>query len=251
MYKRQLDVGLVTELMSRGGLDAVIRKHGAAMSTSLKLKLVLDTAKGLSYLHSCQPPIIHRDMKPSNVLVSADFTAKIADLGLSTFRAKSNNRQMTMNVGTPVYTAPEVLASDDYTETCDVYSFGVLMIEAVACEPVYSQPEFADMPTATILYRVVHQGLTPPIPEAFDPSIRQLISECFQSPALRPSFPEIVLRLQRLMLAYPPPAYNRAAGSNSDTDYSSGSSRSGSSRSGGFRSVSGNSSLSSSSSSLH
>ena len=220
-----LEVGLVTELMARGGLDRVIRKLGPGMSLSMKLRILLDTALGMGYLHSCQPAIIHRDLKPSNILLNANFVGKIADLGLSTFRAKTSNRQMTMNVGTPVYTAPEVLASDTYTETCDVYSFGAVMIEVISCQAIYSQDEFTEMPTSSILFRVVHQNLRPPIPD-MDPSIRQLISECFQEPRLRPRFSEIILRLERLLLAYPPPLFSSTFIPSSDSDYYSASSSS-------------------------
>ena len=88
----------------------------------------------MAYLHSLNPPIIHRDLKSHNLLVSDSWIVKITDFGLSRVKSFST---MTA-AGTPQWSAPEVIRQDIYTEKADVYSFGVIIFELLAREIPYS-----------------------------------------------------------------------------------------------------------------
>lgn len=93
-------------------------------------KLFVDTAKGLQYLHAFKPPILHRDLKSSNVLVDLDREpplAKISDFGLSIILHQAGHRR----AGTRKYMAPEVIRQDAYGTPADIFSFGVLVDEGL------------------------------------------------------------------------------------------------------------------------
>ena len=113
---------LVMELMERGSLSDCLRNHPTEFAwAELGQKILYDAAKGLVYLHSFSPPIAHFDIKPLNVLISADNTAKLADVGLT----RQMMSTVTMPQGwTPNYAAPEVLQRIGANEKSDIYSFG-------------------------------------------------------------------------------------------------------------------------------
>lgn len=77
------------------------------------------TARGMCYLHSGNPPVLHRDLKSANILLDESYTAKLADFGLS--RLKAVRSGMTGNCGTVQWMAPEVLSNEDYAEPADVF----------------------------------------------------------------------------------------------------------------------------------
>ena len=113
---------LVMELMERGSLHDCLRDRPEEFAwAQLGQKILCDAAKGLVYLHSFSPPIAHFDIKPLNVLISADNTGKLADVGLT----RQMMATVTMPQGwTPNYAAPEVLQRLGANEKADIYSFG-------------------------------------------------------------------------------------------------------------------------------
>ncbi|OQR86448.1 protein kinase [Achlya hypogyna] len=110
-------------------------KHEMTGLGTSKTTLAADVADALSYLHSFQPTIIHRDLKSKNVLLSATWSAQLNDFGYS--RVTSQDELMTMNVGTIAWIAPEIITGGRYTESADIYSFGVLMSELDTLEVPY------------------------------------------------------------------------------------------------------------------
>ncbi|CAI9280756.1 unnamed protein product [Lactuca saligna] len=136
---------LVYEFMSNGSLDQWIyygdRKQ--VLPWISRKKIILDIAKGLTYLHEdCRQKIIHLDIKPQNILLDADFNAKVSDFGLSKLIDRDQSQVMTTMRGTPGYLAPEWLSSI-ITEKVDVYSFGILLLEILCGRKIFdrSQPE--------------------------------------------------------------------------------------------------------------
>jgi len=102
-----------------------------------RVQIVLEAAQGLDYLHNgCSPPIIHRDVKSSNILLGRNLQAKIADMGLS--RSYLSDTQTHISVtaaGTAGYIDPEYYLTGRLNESSDVYSFGIVLLEAAIGEP--------------------------------------------------------------------------------------------------------------------
>ncbi|KAL6660085.1 hypothetical protein ACP70R_002207 [Stipagrostis hirtigluma subsp. patula] len=131
---------LVYEFMPCGTLrDCLAGKTGLHLDWKKRLRVALGAARGLAYLHElADPPIIHRDVKSSNILMDEHLTAKVADFGLSKLVSDSERGHVSTQVkGTLGYLDPEYYMSQQLTEKSDVYSFGVVMLELiVAKQPI-------------------------------------------------------------------------------------------------------------------
>ncbi|KAK9198342.1 hypothetical protein WN944_013526 [Citrus x changshan-huyou] len=102
---------------------------------SLRVRISLEIARGLLYLHGeCNVPIIHCDIKPQNILLDQDFTAKISDFGLSKLLLSDQSRTRTMIRGTRGYVAPEWFKNVPVSAKVDVYSFDVVLLKIICCK---------------------------------------------------------------------------------------------------------------------
>ncbi|XVF75114.1 hypothetical protein PTKIN_Ptkin13bG0161900 [Pterospermum kingtungense] len=125
---------LIYEYVPNGPLsDSLSGKSGITLDWARRLKIALGAAKGLAYLHElASPPIIHRDIKSTNILLDEYLNAKVADFGLSKPIGDSERGHVTTQVkGTMGYLDPEYYMTQLLTEKSDVYSFGVLMLEII------------------------------------------------------------------------------------------------------------------------
>ncbi|CAI9770179.1 unnamed protein product [Fraxinus pennsylvanica] len=128
---------LVYEYISNGTLrDCLSGKIEFKLDWSRRLKIALDAARGLSYLHElANPPIIHRDIKSNNILLDDHFNAKVADFGLSKLVGDTGKGYVTTQVkGTLGYMDPEYYMTQQLTEKSDVYSFGVVLLELITAK---------------------------------------------------------------------------------------------------------------------
>ncbi|KAJ1422960.1 Serine/threonine-protein kinase, active site [Sesbania bispinosa] len=128
---------LVYEFMSNGTLrDHLSVTSKEPLSFAMRLKIALGAAKGLAYLHTeADPPIFHRDVKASNILLDPKFSAKVADFGLSRLAPVPDiegivpGHVSTVVKGTPGYLDPEYFLTHKLTDKSDVYSLGVVFLE--------------------------------------------------------------------------------------------------------------------------
>ncbi|XP_010442449.2 PREDICTED: probable leucine-rich repeat receptor-like protein kinase At5g49770 [Camelina sativa] len=128
---------LVYEYIPNGSLrDSLSGKNGIRLDWTRRLRIALGSGKGLAYLHElADPPIIHRDVKSSNILLDESLAAKVADFGLSQLVEEAEKASVTAQVkGTMGYLDPEYFMTSQLTEKSDVYGFGVMMLELLTGE---------------------------------------------------------------------------------------------------------------------
>ncbi|KAL5575496.1 hypothetical protein UlMin_017195 [Ulmus minor] len=125
------NMALFYEYMTNGDLDSHISAY--ILNWERRLQIALDSAQGLEYLHNgCRPPIVHRDVKTTNILLTENFHAKLADFGLSkAFPTDGGTHVSTIVAGTPGYLDPEYTQTSRLTEKSDVYSFGVVLLQII------------------------------------------------------------------------------------------------------------------------
>ncbi|KAM5583221.1 putative serine/threonine-protein kinase-like protein CCR3 [Rosa sericea] len=153
---------LVYEYMSNGSLhDHLHNKKNVEKSSSIvnswkmRMRIALDAARGIEYLHTyAVPPIIHRDIKSSNILLDADMTARVSDFGLSLLGPASDQEVMSSKaVGTVGYIDPEYFVLNVLTAKSDVYGFGVVLLELLTGKrAVFSDSEEGTGPIGVVDY---------------------------------------------------------------------------------------------------
>ncbi|CDY39524.1 BnaC04g15230D [Brassica napus] len=134
------NLALIYEYMPNGGLKQHLSgKHGRfSLSWENRVRIAVDAALGLEYLHTgCKPPIVHRDIKSTNILLDQHFQAKLADFGLSrSFPTGNETHVSTVVAGTPGYLDPEYYQTNWLTEKSDIYSFGIVLLELISNRPI-------------------------------------------------------------------------------------------------------------------
>jgi len=133
-------LALIYEYMANGDLreNMLGKRGGNVLTWENRMQIAVEAAQGLEYLHNgCRPPMVHRDVKTTNILLNERSGAKLADFGLSrSFPLDGESNVMTVVAGTPGYLDPEYYRTNWLSETSDVYSFGVVLLEIVTNQPV-------------------------------------------------------------------------------------------------------------------
>ncbi|XP_034211326.1 wall-associated receptor kinase 2-like [Prunus dulcis] len=233
---------LVYEFIAHGTLyEHIHRKNNKAtspLSLPLRLKIASDTAEALAYLHySTSTPIIHRDVKATNILLDENYTAKVSDFGASRLVPdQDENKLSTFVQGTVGYLDPEYLQSNILTEKSDVYSFGVVLVELLTSQRAFcfEKPE-AERSLAKVFVSLLDsdrlgQILDDEIVEGhFErvTKVADLAKRCLRLRGEeRPSMKEVAAELDRLvptMELYPSGGKPDFPRTHKDTDYLLGS----------------------------
>ncbi|CAK9795460.1 Serine/threonine-protein kinase WNK3 [Anthophora plagiata] len=169
---RRKYIVLVTELMTSGTLKTYLRRFKRINPKVVK-SWCRQILKGLSFLHSRSPPIIHRDLKCDNIFITGTTgSVKIGDLGLATLKNRSFAKSV---IGTPEFMAPEMY-EEHYDESVDVYAFGMCMLEMATSEYPYSE-----CTGPAQIYKRVVSGVKP---QSYDkvenPEVREIIEMCIR-----------------------------------------------------------------------
>ncbi|XP_057678562.1 mitogen-activated protein kinase kinase kinase 7 isoform X2 [Corythoichthys intestinalis] len=193
-------VCLVMEYAEGGSLYNVL--HGAeplpCYSASHAMSWCLQCSQGVAYLHGMKPKaLIHRDLKPPNLLLVAGGTVlKICDFGT----ACDIQTHMTNNKGSAAWMAPEVFEGSNYSEKCDVFSWGIILWEVVTRRKPFDE---IGGPAFRIMW-AVHNGTRPPLIKTLPKPIENLMTRCWsKDPSQRPSMEEIVKIMTYLMQYFP------------------------------------------------
>ncbi|TMW58370.1 hypothetical protein Poli38472_009929 [Pythium oligandrum] len=196
------DIAMVMEYLPNGDLSSLLKRQRdrpevfhwfSSLLLPSKSQLALDVLEAVGYLHSFTPPIIHRDLKAKNVLLSESYEAKLGDFGVST---EWRPDTMTAGVGTMAWIAPEVLQGERYTEKADMYSFGVFLTELDTC----SKP-FDGVLNAVIVLKVTNGEERPAFGPGCPETIQDLGIRCLSSnPEDRPSAMMAHHHLKKLLI---------------------------------------------------
>jgi hypothetical protein len=181
------DLSLITEFCSLGDLRSYLLKR-SPVDPFIKVSFALQVAEGLHYLHSQTPPIVHRDLKCTNILITEDLQVKLSDFGLSnTDNAKSTNRLGTLN-----WLAPEVLrGTAKYTTQADIYSIAMCIYEIAAD----GKSPYAEMMPLQIV-RAIDEGEKPAVPQNCSPVFERIMTMCWSDePEQRMSLTQIIEEL--------------------------------------------------------
>ncbi|XP_076899014.1 putative serine/threonine-protein kinase SIS8 isoform X2 [Bidens hawaiensis] len=190
---RPPNLSILTEFLPRGSLFKLLHRSNVQLDERRRMRMALDVAKGMNYLHTSNPIIVHRDLKTPNLLVDKNWVVKVCDFGMS--RMKHHTFLSSKSTaGTPEWMAPEVLRNEPSNEKCDVYSFGVILWELATLRIPWTE-----MNSMQVVGAVGFQYRHLDIPEQVDPVAAQIITDCWHlEPQCRPSFKEIISRLRTL-----------------------------------------------------
>ncbi|GMI75941.1 hypothetical protein HRI_001263400 [Hibiscus trionum] len=177
-------VNMITELFTSGSLRIYRKKHKHVDTKAIK-NWARQILRGLVYLHSHVPPIIHRDLKCDNIFVNGNNgEIKIGDLGLAIVMQQPTARSV---IGTPEFMAPE-LYEEEYNELIDVYSFGMCMLEMVTFEYPYNECK-----NPAQIYKKVMSGVKPAsLSKVAEPQIKEFIEKCLVRASERLSAKELL-----------------------------------------------------------
>ncbi|XP_072983153.1 probable serine/threonine-protein kinase SIS8 isoform X2 [Typha latifolia] len=190
---RPPNLSILTEFLPRGSLYRLLHRPNVQLDEKRRLKMALDVAKGMNYLHTSHPTIVHRDLKTPNLLVDKNWVVKVCDFGLSRLQHHTFLSSKS-TAGTPEWMAPEVLRNEPSNEKCDVYSFGVILWELATLRMPWS-----GLNPMQVVGAVGFQNRRLDIPKEVDPMVAKIISDCWESePNKRPSFAQLMSPLKQL-----------------------------------------------------
>ncbi|KAL9372725.1 hypothetical protein Peur_034969 [Populus x canadensis] len=165
------NINFITEIFTSGTLRQYRQKHKHVGLRALK-KWSRQILEGLLYLHSHDPPVIHRDLKCDNIFVNGNQgEVKIGDLGLAAILQQARSAHSV--IGTPEFMAPE-LYEEEYNELVDIYAFGMCLLELVTVEYPY-----VECTNAAQIYKKVTSGIKPAsLAKVKDPAVKAFIEKC-------------------------------------------------------------------------
>ncbi|XP_073129762.1 probable serine/threonine-protein kinase PBL3 [Henckelia pumila] len=205
---------LVYEFMPRGSLDNHLFRRGSQpLSWATRIKVAIGAGRGLCFLHEeAVGQVIHRDFKPSNILLDGEFNAKLSDFGLARPGPKEGNTHTSTEVrGTRGYAAPEYVATGKLSTKCDVYSFGVVLLELLSGQRAldnknqdgveldlveWGKPYLANKRK---LFRIMDPKLEGQYTQEAAFSVASITLQCLCThPKLRPRMTEVLYTLENL-----------------------------------------------------
>ncbi|XP_074572663.1 putative serine/threonine-protein kinase PBL16 [Curcuma longa] len=205
---------LIYEFMPRGSVESnLFSVVLLPLPWSIRMKIALEAAKGLAFLHEAEKPVIFRDFKTSNILLDQDYNAKLSDFGLAKDGPVGDKSHVsTRIIGTYGYAAPEYIMTGHLTAMSDVYSFGVVLLELLTGRKSLDKSRPARQQTLTDwaaplltqkkkVLEIVDQRLGGDYPEKAVQKTAMLAYHCLnRNPKARPLMRDIVESLEPLLI---------------------------------------------------
>ncbi|KAJ8441317.1 hypothetical protein Cgig2_024829 [Carnegiea gigantea] len=203
---------LVYELLPKGSLENHLFRRGPQpLPWATRIKVAIGAARGLSFLHDAESQVIYRDFKASNILLDADFNAKLSDFGLAKAGPTGDRTHVsTQVIGTQGYAAPEYVATGRLSAKSDVYSYGVVLLElltgrrALDKSRVSAEQSLADWAKPSLddkrkLLRIMDTKLEGQYPQKAAFTVATLALQCLNpEPRSRPKVSEVLQELEKL-----------------------------------------------------
>ena len=195
---------ILSEFLRSGSVADVLAKlpAGEALPRRVAGRWALDMAQGLRYLHEHKPqPVVHRDLKPQNLLVDGSGHVKISDFGLakvvdSLKMQSTEGYKMTGETGSYRYMAPEVFRHEPYNQKVDVYAFGMILFQLTSADGL---PPFAGLGAVPAAEAMSLRHERPALDVKLDARLRQLIAACWHPDAAsRPDAAECCRQLEAI-----------------------------------------------------
>ena len=194
------NVTILMKYIENGSLKHLIELESKSQSpheydNTAKQIILCGIAHGMMTLHSRR--ILHRDLKPDNVLIDSNYHPYITDFGLSKFLDPDNSKSQSMSgCGTIFYMAPEIFEDVHYGPKTDVYAFGILMYEVFSGQPAYAEELTKKKFNAYKFQTRIMNGERPEIDSRIKESFQELIQRCWSSNVReRPTFQELFTKL--------------------------------------------------------
>ncbi|XP_027353509.1 probable LRR receptor-like serine/threonine-protein kinase At1g06840 isoform X2 [Abrus precatorius] len=210
---------LVYEFMPNGTLRDWIsgkrKKTKDGLNFGMRLRIAMGAAKGILYLHTeANPPIFHRDIKASNILLDSKFTAKVADFGLSRLvpyldeEGTAPKYVSTVVKGTPGYLDPEYLLTHKLTDKCDVYSLGIVFLELLTgMQPISHGKNIVREVNVAYqsgqIYSIIDNSMGFYSSDCLEKFLTLALSCCQDNPEERPSMLDVVRELEDIIAMLP------------------------------------------------
>ncbi|XP_047941924.1 probable LRR receptor-like serine/threonine-protein kinase At1g06840 isoform X3 [Salvia hispanica] len=207
---------LAYEFVPNGTLrDHLSGKFKAPLNFAMRVRTALDAARGILYLHTeANPPIFHRDIKSSNILMDSKYSAKVADFGLSKlapvseFDGNAPGHVSTVVKGTPGYLDPEYFLTHKLTDKSDVYSLGVVFLELLTgMHPIYHGKnivrEVNIAYNSGIVFSVIDERMGSYPSECVQKFVNLALKCCKDDPDERPSMAQVVRELDNIWMMMP------------------------------------------------
>lgn len=201
---------IITEFCAGGCcFELLHNSEEIELTWSQQMKMCMDTALAIDYLHKFNPQIIHRDLKSLNLLLARPVTSsdnvplvKVSDFGLSRMKDSAPDAEwgrMTIAAGTCHWMAPEVYTGSTYDEKVDVYSYAMILFEIICREIPFEEEEAAAIGQLTVKgERPDLEAVPPDCPD----ELKDIMIRCWEhAPADRPSFDTIVTNLRAVQLS--------------------------------------------------
>ncbi|PHU19043.1 hypothetical protein BC332_10194 [Capsicum chinense] len=200
--------------MSNGSLEKYLYSHNYFLDIRQRLSIMIDVACALEYLHhGCSSPVIHCDLKPSNVLLDENMVAHLSDFGISKLLGEDQGDLYTKTLATFGYIAPEYGLEGLVSTKCDVYSYGVMLLETFTrrkpneFEGDLSLTQWVSYSLPDAVMDVIDANLVTPMGKCLQKqldvvaSIMQVALDCCaESPARRTNMKEAVGMLQKIKI---------------------------------------------------